>query len=130
MVLFLMLARRPKRKSWLMKACDIPGGQRGTASMTSERSSIAPRARALRTESNKINGSYGAILDVGKEAKTEILANESLRHSGRTERDSEYDKRTIFDCAPGACAPGNNGAHDNFDLLWSGLAARVRGLAK
>src|ERR1022692_1643686 len=43
-----MLARRPKRKSWLMKACDIPGGQRGTASMTSERSSIAPRARALR----------------------------------------------------------------------------------
>src|ERR1035438_10011250 len=31
-----------------MKACDIPGGQRGTASMTSERSSIAPRARALR----------------------------------------------------------------------------------
>src|ERR1039457_7078620 len=48
LVLFLMLARRPKRKSWLMKACDIPGGQRGTASMTSERSSIAPRARALR----------------------------------------------------------------------------------
>src|ERR1035441_8514448 len=43
-----MLARRPKRKSWLMKACDIPGGQRGTTSMTSERSSIAPRARALR----------------------------------------------------------------------------------
>src|ERR1035438_6645804 len=43
-----MLARRPKRKSWLMKACDIPGGQRGTTRMTSQRSSIAPRARALR----------------------------------------------------------------------------------
>jgi hypothetical protein len=85
---------------------------------------------SLRIEINEINGSTGVILDAGKEAKTEILANESLRHSGRTERDNEYDKRTIFDCAPGAGAPGNNGAHDNFDLLWYGLAARVRGLAR
>jgi hypothetical protein len=85
---------------------------------------------SLRIERKEINGSNGVILVAGKEAKTEILANERLRHSGRTERDNEYDKRTVFDCALGACASGNNGAHDNFDLLWSWLAARVRGLAR
>src|ERR1035438_6824820 len=48
MGLFLMVARRSKRKSWLINSRGIPGGQGGTTSMTSERSSAAPRARALR----------------------------------------------------------------------------------
>jgi hypothetical protein len=42
----------------------------------------------------------------------------------------EYDQRTLFGCIPGACASGNNGARDNFDLLWAWLAARLRGLAR
>lgn len=43
-----MLARRPEQKSWLRNTCEFPEGQTGTASMTSEWSSIAPWARALR----------------------------------------------------------------------------------
>jgi len=50
--------------------------------------------------------------------------------SGRTDRDNEYDKRTVFGGIVGACASGSNGARDNFDLLWSWLAARLRGLAR
>src|ERR1039458_3781141 len=50
--------------------------------------------------------------------------------SGRTERNNEYDKRTVFGCTPGACASGSNGARYDFDLLWSWLAARLRGLPR
>src|ERR1039457_3867875 len=48
-------------------------------------------------------------------------------NSGRKEGDIEYDKRTAFGCTPGAGASGHNGARDDFDLLWSWLAARLRG---
>src|ERR1017187_6689343 len=51
-------------------------------------------------------------------------------NSGRTEKDNEYDKRTVFGCTPGACASGSNCARDNFDLFWSWLAARLRGLPR
>src|ERR1035438_9282385 len=53
-----------------------------------------------------------------------------LMKSGRTERNNEYDKRTVFGCTPGACASGSNGARYDFDLLWSWLAARLRGLPR
>jgi hypothetical protein len=29
----------------------------------------------------------------------------------------EYDQRTVFGCIPSACASGNYGTHDPFDLL-------------
>ena len=72
----------------------------------------------------------GYIIDVGQGAKTEILAHRLPRRSGRTERDSEHDERTVFGCAPAACASGYNGAHDDLDFFLSWRAARVRGLAR
>src|ERR1035438_1702826 len=44
----LMVAGKPKRYSWPMNSGVIPEQQRRTTSMTSERSSVALRARALR----------------------------------------------------------------------------------
>src|ERR1035441_220633 len=44
----LMVAGKPKRYSWPMNSGVIPEQQRRTTSMTSERSSVAPRPRALR----------------------------------------------------------------------------------
>lgn len=32
------------------------------------------------------------MLDIGQEVKTVILATEPRRHSGRMERDNDYDK--------------------------------------
>jgi hypothetical protein len=57
------------------------------------------------------------MLNGGREAKTVLLANELRRHSGTTEKDNEYDKRTVFGCTPGARASGSNCARDDFDLL-------------
>ena len=59
-----------------------------------------------------------------------FLANELPRPSGRAERDNEYDKRTGFGCIVAACASDCSGARDNFNLLWSWLAARLRGLPR
>src|ERR1035441_3713304 len=53
-----------------------------------------------------------------------------LMNSGRTEKDNEYDKRTVFGSTSAACASGSSGARDDFDLLWSWLAARFRGRAR
>ncbi len=69
------------------------------------------------------------MLDDDQEAKMVILANGLLRHSERAEKYNEYDKPTVFGCSPGACAADSNCAHDNFDLLWFWLAARLRGPA-
>src|ERR1022692_3319539 len=62
------------------------------------------------------------FLMLARRPKTEILAKQRLRYSGMTERDSKYDKRTVFDCDPGACASGHYGAHDNFHRHRSRLA--------
>ena len=51
-------------------------------------------------------------------------------HPGSIERYNGYDKRTVFDYAAVVCATAHRGAHGNFDLFRSWLAARVRGPAR
>lgn len=63
-----------------------------------------------------------------KATRKSLLMNSRDIHSGER-GGTTYDKRRVFGCARGACASGNNGAHDNFDFLLSWLAVR-RGLAR
>src|ERR1035437_6811391 len=48
-------------------------------------------------------------------------------NSGRTGRNKEYVKRTVFGCTRDACTAGSNGARNHFDLLWSWLDAGAPG---
>src|ERR1035441_8340938 len=75
MALFLMLATTPKRKSWPMNRSGIPGGERGTASMTNERSLVAPRARALRsiTALTIISSSLGVGWPRANRSETKLM---------------------------------------------------------